>query len=233
MARIARRILPDETHCRWPAWIAPGCAVETVETPQAATRPVRKSSRHLRNSRYLARGMNKLSPQAAGSLGGLGRSRLARALLYARRMKPLRPFVLVASVAILVAFSAPGCGDSAISGGGVRLDANAGGAADVGVVDADRLACGNTFCDPSQICLYPAYGCIAMPVPDSGACPDGWEWSTTSSACVQSRPTPSCVTPTPGQGSFDCSEGGRYPSCATVNTPIPSTCSRTCRAICA
>ena len=177
--------------------------------------------------------MNNPSPQAAVSSCGRGKSRLACALLYARRMKPVSLFVLVASVAILVAFSAPGCGDSAISGGGVRLDASSGGAADVGVVDADRLACGNSFCDPSQICLYPPYGCIAMPVLDSGACLDGSEWSTTSSACVQSRPTPSCVTPTSGQGSFDCSEGGKYPSCATVNAPIPSTCSRTCRAICA
>jgi len=84
--------------------------------------------------------------------------------------KSVRSLVLFAPVAVWVVFSASGCGGNAFTSDGARPDASSGGAADVGAMDADRLACGNSFCDPSQICLYPPYGCIAGPVLDSGAC---------------------------------------------------------------
>ena len=98
--------------------------------------------------------------------------------------------------------------------------------------DAGKFACGDATCGPSQICLYPAYGCLGFPLPDSGICPDGWVSAPSGDMCVQSPPTPSCVSPAPGEGSFDCSQQGASPACQTVNAPIPSGCSRICRAIC-
>jgi hypothetical protein len=99
--------------------------------------------------------------------------------------------------------------------------------------DAGRFVCGDATCGPSQICLYPAYGCIMFRLPDSGTCPDGWVPDPTGGGCVQSPPAPSCVSPAPGEGSFDCSGQGADPTCATVNAPVPSGCSRICRGTCA
>jgi hypothetical protein len=98
--------------------------------------------------------------------------------------------------------------------------------------DGDAFPCGNALCDWSQICLYPAYGCVALTT-DAGTCPAGWEYADASGACLQSPPTPSCVTPASGEGSFDCSAGDAGLDCSVVNAPIPSGCSRVCRAICA
>jgi len=108
-----------------------------------------------------------------------------------------------------------------------------GGASDGASTDAGQFACGDATCGPSQICLYPAYGCIGMAPPDSGICPDGWGSAPGGDGCVQSPTVPSCVSPAPGEGSFDCSGQGTSPTCRTVNAPVPSTCSRICRATCA
>jgi hypothetical protein len=99
--------------------------------------------------------------------------------------------------------------------------------------DAGDFVCGDASCGPSQICLYPAYGCIRIALPNSGICPNGWVSDPSGGGCVQSPPTPSCVSPSPGQGSFDCSGQGADPTCGTVNAPVPSGCSRICRATCA
>jgi hypothetical protein len=80
------------------------------------------------------------------------------------------------------------------------------------VVDAGQLSCGDAQCDPSQICLYPACGCAR----GSGQCMP-----------------PSCVSPAPGMGSYDCTGGEAGPACSTVSAPIPSACSKVCHAICA
>ena len=129
--------------------------------------------------------------------------------------------------------------DSGSEGGSV-LDSgsNADQAADdAALADATLmdggLGCGDALCSPSQICLTPAYGCVAQPPSDAGVCPDGTEYSDASGRCLQSPPPPSCVSPTPGTGSFDCSGGDAGAKCDVVNAPIPSGCSRVCRAICA
>ena len=106
-------------------------------------------------------------------------------------------------------------------------------ASDVASMDAGEFACGDATCGPSQICLYPAYGCILLVLFDAGTCPDGWEYSDASGHfCIQSPPSPSCVSLPPGTGSFDCSGQDAGPTCGTVSTPLPSGCSRICRAIC-
>ena len=105
-------------------------------------------------------------------------------------------------------------------------------ASDAASTDAGEFACGDAICAPSQICLYPAYGCIAFALPDGGSCPDGTEYSDATGDCLQSPPPPSCVSLAPGESFFDCSGGGTYPACSTVTTPIPSGCSRVCREIC-
>ena len=106
-------------------------------------------------------------------------------------------------------------------------------ASDTTTRDAGEFACGDATCGPSQICLTPAYGCLGFALPDSGICPDGWVFDPTFSGCLESPPTPSCVSPAPGTGSFDCWEQGASPGCETVNAPIPSSCGRICRATCA
>jgi hypothetical protein len=106
-------------------------------------------------------------------------------------------------------------------------------AADAAVTDGGAFACGDALCSPSQICLTPAYGCAAGPPNDAGVCSEGTEYSDASNQCLQTVPLPSCVSPPPGAGSFDCSDEGAVPACSEVNAPIPSTCSRFCRAICA
>jgi hypothetical protein len=107
-------------------------------------------------------------------------------------------------------------------------------ASDAVSTEAGEFACGDATCGPSQICLYRAYGCIALALPDSGICPSGWEYSgATGGRCIQSPRTPSCVSAAPGTGFFDCSGQGAGAGCSFVNAPIPSRCSRICREICA
>src|SRR5580692_7078533 len=96
-----------------------------------------------------------------------------------------------------------GCGGSLVTGAepprgtdGGALDAEVDTGAvvpttDAGSVvppkDAGAFACGDALCEPSQICLTPAWGCIAFSVPpnDAGACPDGTEFSGAAGACAQ------------------------------------------------
>jgi hypothetical protein len=119
---------------------------------------------------------------------------------------------------------------SALDSGGSSDQA----AGDAALTDAGEFACGDALCSPTQICLTPAWGCAAGPPNDGGVCPDGTEYSDASDRCLQVQPPPpSCVSPAPGTGSFDCSGGEEGNACSTVNAPIPSGCSRMCRAICA
>ena len=99
--------------------------------------------------------------------------------------------------------------------------------------EVGELACGDAICGPAQICLYPAYGCIGLVVPDSGICPEGTGFSSTNGRiCIQTTPpSPSCTAP-PATGSFDCSGPDTGNRCRTVNPPIPETCSRICRRLC-
>jgi hypothetical protein len=144
-------------------------------------------------------------------------------------------------LSILLAFaSVAGCGStplgSAAGGGGAGggLGGRAGGTSGQGgQTDGGDLACGDVRCQPSQICLYPAYGCVIVASPDAGVCPGGSEYADAAGACLDVPPAPSCVSPTPGQGSFDCSGADAGATCGTVNAPIPSGCSRICRSICA
>jgi hypothetical protein len=103
---------------------------------------------------------------------------------------------------------------------------------DGSATDAGTVQCGNTICEPSEICLYPAYGCLVWALPDSGTCPDGTTYSAPRNVCLGPVPTPSCIVPQAGTGSIDCSEDGTLPRCDIVNAPIPASCSRTCRQIC-
>jgi hypothetical protein len=104
---------------------------------------------------------------------------------------------------------------------------------DAALTDGGGLACGDALCSPSQICLTPAYGCVAMARPDGGVCPDGTEYSVASGGCLESPPPPSFVSPPPRAGSFDCSGEEADADCSTVSAPIPSGCSRVCRETCA
>lgn len=97
--------------------------------------------------------------------------------------------------------------------------------------DAGTFACGDALCAPSQICLTPAYGCLSVALPDSAECPVGTE--PVGASCLPPNPPPSCVSPAPGTGSFDCSSGDAGAACSVVNAPIPSGCSQFCRANCA
>jgi len=102
--------------------------------------------------------------------------------------------------------------------------------------DGPRIPCGNMTCAPSEICLYPACGCIAFmdPRTDAGDCPDGEAYSDALGSCVvppQCQP-PSCASPAPGSGSYDCSEPDGGSGCSPVNAPIPDRCGHTCRSIC-
>src|SRR5450432_4402799 len=130
------------------------------------------------------------------------------------------------------------CGDAtsaAFPEGDGSTDAGSDQAAegDAASIDAGTLGCGDALCSPSEICLTPAYGCVAAAPLDAGVCPVGTEYSDASGGCLQSPPPPSCVSPVPGTGSFDCSGGDAGANCEVVNAPIPSRCSRVCRAICA
>jgi hypothetical protein len=79
-------------------------------------------------------------------------------------------------------------------------------------LDSGEFVCGDAACDDTQICFYPACGC------PMGGGPCG---------------PPSCVTPTPGMGTYDCSAGDAGAKCSMVHPPIPMTCSRECHGICA
>jgi hypothetical protein len=102
--------------------------------------------------------------------------------------------------------------------------------------DGARIPCGSTTCAASEICLYPPCGCIAFtdPMTDAGDCPDGETYFDALGSCFappQCQP-PSCVSPAPGTGSFDCSEPDGGTGCSTVNAPIPERCGHICRSIC-
>ena len=120
-------------------------------------------------------------------------------------------------------------GGSALDSGGSSDQA----AGDAAFTDGGDFACGDALCSPSQICLTPAYGCVAGPPNDAGVCPEGTEYSDASDRCLELPPPPSCVSPAPGAGSFDCSWGDAPPGCDEVTAPIPSTCSRMCQGTCA
>jgi hypothetical protein len=120
------------------------------------------------------------------------------------------------------------------TGAGGAIDAAVTEAArDAASTDASGLTCGDATCGPSQICLYPVYGCLGLALPEAGICPDGTIYSDASGGiCVQPPLPPSCVSPASGAGSFDCSGQDAGATCRTVNAPIPSGCSRICRANC-
>jgi hypothetical protein len=148
-----------------------------------------------------------------------------------------RPLVVVAGLAVVVAVSV-GCGGSSSNKEAVSADAGTNDVAssssaegDAFSTDAGTFECGDAFCSPSEICLTPAYGCLGL-LPDAGVCPDGWAYWDASGVCLPPPPPPSCVSPAPGMGSFDCSEGDAGAACGTVNAPVPSGCSRMCRGIC-
>jgi hypothetical protein len=167
-----------------------------------------------------------------------------------------RTFVVVAGLAVAAGLSA-GCGstgsnnesgdtgmnDAASPSSGSESGSESGSALDSGsssdqaagdvALTDGGLACGDALCSPSQICLTPAWGCVAGPPNDAGVCPDGTEYSDASDRCLQVQPPPSCVSPAPGAGSFDCSGIGTAAGCETANAPIPSGCSRMCTGTCA
>jgi hypothetical protein len=103
---------------------------------------------------------------------------------------------------------------------------------DATATDAGAFSCGEALCDPSQICLYPAYGCVGLLRNDAGECPSGTEGSDASNVCLPPPPPPSCVSPTPG-GTYDCYGGDAGEDCSLVSAPIPGRCSRICREDCA
>ncbi len=119
---------------------------------------------------------------------------------------------------------------SALDSGGSADQA----AGDAALTDGGEFACGDALCSPTQICLTPAWGCAAGAPNDAGVCPEGTEYSDASDNCLQVQPPPpSCVSPAPGAGSFDCSGIGTAAGCDIANAPIPSGCSRMCSASCA
>lgn len=79
--------------------------------------------------------------------------------------------------------------------------------------DAGKIACGDAECDPSQLCLYPACGCVA----GEGPC-------TTPPSCVSEESL--------GTGaSVNCYAGDA--GCSNVITPVPRACGRVCQWSCA
>jgi hypothetical protein len=130
-----------------------------------------------------------------------------------------------------------GCGSTLVgaNGGGGRDGGGGQAGAPAGQgsqSDGGEIACGDTRCQSSEICLYPPYGCISVGPSDADVCPAGWDYSDATADCVQPPPAPSCVRLTPGEGSFDCSGGDAGAGCGAVNAPIPSDCGRICRSIC-
>src|SRR5579863_4927797 len=105
-----------------------------------------------------------------------------------------RATVLISTVAVAALAVAACGGRSASSTDRAPGDADA---AD-GQSDAGTFACGDAACSPSQICLYPPYGCIQLALTDAGVCPKGTTYSDASGGCLPPVPTPSCVSPSPG-----------------------------------
>jgi hypothetical protein len=147
-----------------------------------------------------------------------------------------------------LAIGALGCGGSALGATSSDASANANGI-DAGVTDgaasdgddaatdAGAFPCGDAQCEPSQICFYPACGCLLLtkPVTDAGACPDGFDyWDAAEGSCFAppNCMPPSCVSPDPGMGTLDCRGEDAGAACSLVNPPIPSGCNRTCHGIC-
>jgi hypothetical protein len=100
-----------------------------------------------------------------------------------------------------------------------------------GQSEAGTFTCGDALCSASQICLYPPYGCIQLALTDAGVCPDETEYSGASGGCMPPIPTPSCVSPSPGDA-FDCSGPDAAPDCDNAIAPIPASCSHICRVNC-
>jgi hypothetical protein len=143
---------------------------------------------------------------------------------------------------VSLAACAVACGGGATTGSEVDAGGDAPTAPDAPPQDApaseatpeaSSFPCGAATCDPSQICLYPAYGCVALAPADAGVCPDGTTYLDASGNCLPPTPTPSCVSPASVSVSIDCSQGATAPGCDVVNPPIPRGCSRVCRYICA
>jgi hypothetical protein len=134
------------------------------------------------------------------------------------------PAFLVSTVAV-VAMAVASCGGQSSTPSPIG-DADAGD----GQSEAGTFACGDANCGPSQICVTPAYGCLAETRPDGGVCPGGTEYSDASGDCLQIPRPPSCVSPAPGDD-FECEQEGDA-DCANVGVPIPSGCSHVCRGIC-
>jgi hypothetical protein len=119
----------------------------------------------------------------------------------------------------------------ALSSDGAALDGG-GPDGDVFSTDGGGFPCGDALCEPPEICLYPAYGCVGVPRNDAGNCPSGTEpVGDASNICLPPAPSPSCVSPTPGD-QYDCDGPNTVQDCSFVSAPIPSACSRTCRENC-
>jgi hypothetical protein len=130
----------------------------------------------------------------------------------------------------------PDAAEEAANDAAAPLDATGAGAEDGGIEaaasDDGGLACGDAQCEPSQICLTPAYGCVAEALIDAGVCPAGAVYWDASGTCVQNPLAPSCVSPTPGR-QYDCAGGDGGADCSHAGVPIPKSCSRFCRDDCA
>jgi hypothetical protein len=142
--------------------------------------------------------------------------------------RPMVRTALFISTATLAALAVAACGGQSST---VRAPIGDADAAD-GQSEAGTFACGDAACSPSQICLYPAYGCIQLALTDAGVCPNGTTYSDASGGCLPPVRTPSCVSPSPGDA-LDCSGPDAGPDCDNAIVPIPANCSRICRAICA
>jgi hypothetical protein len=158
-----------------------------------------------------------------------------------------RPSILISTIALMASL---GCGGQE-SGTNARtgvsraptcmveaasFDQGCTSASDAAAADSESeagtFACGDARCDPSQICLT-FYGCLAVSPSDAGICPDGTEYWDGSGRCMPPPPQPSCVSPAPGDGTFDCSGGDVAADCGNVSAPIPSQCGHFCRLNCA
>jgi hypothetical protein len=146
----------------------------------------------------------------------------------------IRTAVIVSPITMIALAVVVSCGgrsaSSTISPIGDADIGNDGVASDAASTDGGTFACGDALCSPSQICLTPAYGCLAETRPDGGVCPGGTEYSDASGDCLQIPPPPSCVSPAAGD-QFECDREGDA-DCSLVGVPIPSGCSHVCRGIC-
>jgi hypothetical protein len=97
--------------------------------------------------------------------------------------------------------------------------------------DAGLFPCGDAFCEQSQVCFTPAYGCGGLRLLDGNVCPEGWEYSADSGACAESPPPASCVSP-PDGAAYSCIPAGDSTGCGAASVPLPSDCSHVCQGIC-